>query len=58
MIDKEYKVTITRGELSVSVGINHTDITLEEFAELLRAVSVLAGWTESQVDEIINLNYE
>ena len=54
MTKQPYKITIEHYDTKVSIEIDHSDITLDELATLLKSVLLAAGWSEALIDELIN----
>lgn len=49
---KPYKITIEQYDQKVSIEKDHSDITSEEFADMLYNISMAAGWGEKNLKEI------
>ena len=47
-----YRITIEQYDQKVSIEKDHSDITLDEFAEMLYNISMAAGWSEENLKEI------
>jgi len=49
---KPFKITIEHYDEVVSVQKNRSDISLEEFGEMLYHISIASGWNKKQLEEI------
>jgi len=47
-----YRITIEHWNCKVSVEANHSDITFDEYLDLLKSISLAAGWGVESVNEI------
>ena len=47
-----YRITIEQYEYKYSVEVDHSDITFEEYLELLSSLSLAAGWSKDKVNEV------
>ena len=52
---KPYKIIIEQYYQKVSIEKDHSDITLEEFGEMIYNISMAAGWSEENLKEIIKV---
>ena len=52
-MSQPFRITIEHHNKKVSVEIDHSDICLDELAELFKNAALAAGWSESLIDEII-----
>ena len=50
-----YRITIEHYDTKVSIEIDHSDITIDELATLLKSVLLAAGWSEQLINELINI---
>ena len=51
MKKQPYRITIEQYEYKYSVEVDHSDIDFTEYVELLRRISLAAGWSTETVDE-------
>ena len=51
-MSKPYKITIQQYDTKVSIEKDHSDISLEDFAEMLYHISKAVGWSEEQLKDI------
>ena len=51
-IKNPFRITIERYGKNASIEFDHSDITLDEYADALIGVSRAAGWTDKQLEEI------
>jgi|TARA_R110000822_G_scaffold69985_6_gene169575 hypothetical protein len=51
-MSEPYKITIQQYDTKVSIEKDHSDISLEDFAEMLYNISKAAGWSEEQLKDI------
>lgn len=49
-----FRITIEQYNQRVSVEVNHSDVSIEQVAELLEQVLLGAGWEEASVKGIFN----
>jgi len=49
-----YKITIEQYEYKCSVEVGHSDIEFTEYLELLRSLSLAAGWSVNSVKEFFD----
>ena len=50
-ITKPFKVTVEHWNQKISVELDRSDITFDEYIEVLRAVSKAVGWDEDSIKE-------
>ena len=54
-IEKQpYRITIERYEYKCSVEVDHSDISFTEYVDLLRQISLAAGWGTDAVEEFFD----
>lgn len=51
---KPYKITIEQYGYKYSVEVDHSDISFTDYVELLRRLSLAAGWTTDAVEEFFD----
>ena len=49
-----YKITIEQYGYKYSVEVDHSDISFTDYVELLRQLSLAAGWNTHSVDEFFD----
>ena len=49
-----YKITIEQYEYKYSVQVDHSDIDFAEYIELLRQISLAAGWNTNTIEEFFD----
>jgi hypothetical protein len=49
---KPLRITLEQYDHKITIEKNRSDIDLEELADMLEALCLAAGWSQSQVDEI------
>lgn len=49
-----YKITIEQYEYKYSVEVDHSDISFTDYVELLRQISLAAGWNTNTVEEFFD----
>ena len=49
-----YRITIEHWNYKISVEVDRSDITLEEYIDLLKSISLAAGWGVESVNEIFD----
>jgi hypothetical protein len=54
MKEQPYKITIEQYEYKYSVEIDHSDITFTEYVDLLRQITLAAGWGTDVVEELFD----
>ena len=47
-----YRITIEQYDQKVSIEKDRSDITLDDFADMIYSISIAAGWSEDQLKEI------
>ena len=47
-----YKITIEQYEYKYTIEVDHSDISFTEYIDLLRQISLAAGWGNESVDEV------
>lgn len=47
-----YRITIEQYEYKYTVEVDHSDITYTEYIDLLKQISLAAGWGYEAVDEV------
>ena len=47
-----FKITIKHWDEKISVEKDHSDITFDEYIEMLRTITRGVGFTQGQIDEI------
>ena len=50
-VDNPFKVTVEHWDQKISVELNRSDITFDEYIDLLRTVSKAVGWGEDNIKE-------
>ena len=50
-IDKPFKVTVEHWDQKISVELNRSDISFDEYIDILRAVSKAVGWGDDRIKE-------
>lgn len=50
-ITKPFRVTVEHWDQKISVELDRSDITFDEYIELLRAVSKAVGWGDDSIKE-------
>ena len=53
-LNKPYRITIELYNEKAVIETDHSDITTEEYADMIRRISFAVGWSEGQVAEIFN----
>ena len=54
-IEKQpYRITIEQYEYKYSVEVDHSDISFTEYVELLRQLTLAAGWGTDSVEEFFD----
>ena len=56
MENAPYRITIEQYNEKVTIELDHSDIKIDEYADLLRRLSLAAGWDFDQVDKICKDN--
>lgn len=51
MKKQPYRITIEQYEYKYTIEVDHSDIDFTEYIELLRQISLAAGWNPKTVDE-------
>ena len=54
MKKQPYRITIEQYEYKYSVEIDHSDIDFTEYVELLRKITLAAGWGTDTVKEFFD----
>lgn len=54
-ITNPFRVTVEHWDQKISVELNRSDITFDEYIELLRAVSKAVGWGDDSIEEYFGL---
>ena len=49
-----YRITIEQYEYKYSVEVDHSDISFTEYVELLRQLTLAAGWGTDAVEEFFD----
>ena len=49
-----YRITIEQYDQKVTIEKSNSDITMDEYQEMLISISRAAGWQDSQVQDIFN----
>ena len=49
-----YKITIEQYGYKYSVEVDHSDISFTDYVELLRQLSLAAGWSTKTVEEFFD----
>ena len=49
-----YKITIEQYGYKYSVEVDHSDISFTDYVELLRQISLAAGWSTNTVEEFFD----
>jgi len=52
--DKPYRVTIEQYEYKYSVEVDHSDISFTDYIDLLRQITLAAGWGTDAVEEFFD----
>ncbi len=52
IMKQPYRITIEQYEYKYSVEVDHSDIDFTEYVELLRSLSLAAGWSIEDVKEV------
>ena len=47
-----FKISIEHWDAKITIEKNHSDITWDEYVELLRDISKAAGWDGESIDEL------
>ena len=50
-VDKPFRVTVEHWDQKISVELDRSDITFDEYVDLLKAVSKAVGWSEDNLKE-------
>ena len=51
MKKQPYRITIEQYEYKYSVEVDHSDIDFTEYVDLLRKITLAAGWSTNMVKE-------
>jgi len=54
MKKQPYRITIKQYEYKYSVEVDHSDIHFTEYVELLRKITLAAGWGTDTVEEFFD----
>ena len=54
MKKQPYRITIEQYEYKYSVEVDHSDISFTEYVELLRQLTLAAGWGTDAVEEFFD----
>ena len=54
MKEQPYKITIETYKYKYSVEVDHSDITFTEYVDLLRQITLAAGWGTDAVEEFFD----
>ena len=54
MEKQPYRITIEHYDYKHSVEVDHSEIDFTEYVELLRRISLAAGWGTEAVDELFS----
>ena len=54
MKKQPYRITIEQYEYKYSVEVDHSDISFTDYVELLRQITLAAGWGTDAVEEFFN----
>ena len=46
-----YRITIEQNQYKYSVEVDHSDISFTEYIELLKQITLAAGWDTDEVDD-------
>ena len=49
-----YKITIEQYGYKYSVEVDHSDISFTDYVELLRQLSLAAGWSIDNIEELFD----
>lgn len=49
-----YKITIEQYGYKYSVEVDHSDISFTDYVELLRQLSLAAGWSVDSIEELFD----
>ena len=52
--DKPYRITIEQYDYKFTIEVDHSDIDFSEYLDLLRQISLAAGWSAETVDEFFD----
>jgi hypothetical protein len=50
--NKSFKITVEHWDEKITVEKDHSDITFDEFVEMLRALSRGVGFNQENIDEL------
>ena len=53
-MSEPYRITIEHYDMKVTIEKSNSDITMDEYQEMLMSISRAAGWQYSQVQDIFN----
>ena len=53
-MNRPYRITIEQYDQKVTIEKSNSDITMDEYQEMLMSISRAAGWQDSQVQDIFN----
>ena len=53
-IDKPYRITIEHYDTKITIERDRSDITFDEYLDMLRDISLCAGWSANSVHEIFS----
>jgi len=54
MKKQPYRITIEQYEYKYSIEVDHSDIDFTEYVDLLRQISLAAGWGTETVNEFFD----
>jgi hypothetical protein len=50
-----YRITIEHYEYKYTIEVDHSDISFTEYVDLLKQISLAAGWGNESVDEVFGV---
>tara|TARA_R110000787_G_scaffold254175_1_gene359479 strand:+ start:412 stop:582 length:171 start_codon:yes stop_codon:yes gene_type:complete len=54
-MSEPYRITIEHYDMKVTVEKSNSDISIDEYQEMIMSISRAAGWQESQVKDIFGI---
>ena len=51
---KPFKISVEHWDKKVTVEIDHSDITWEEYVDLLKEVTKAVGWADDSISELFD----
>ena len=54
MKKQPYRITIEQYEYKFTIEVDHSDIDFSEYVDLLKQISLAAGWSAETVDEFFD----